>query len=570
MKWLNALWVKTKKIASLYTGTFIFVMFINQLLFFGLCLNPICLIAAMPHVLLITVVLGTLINKLSKNPSVDKEAHKNNTRSSKSIYSHTEDGTNSTKIPTLDRLVNFAESFDEKAAKFEKDAEAYKRRTKGEINRLELEALRARAKASIVNVPESKKEPKQIRPQSKKDELFNKIASDENSQDDHVERGGGPNTHSVSTVRKEVGELTYNFNDELHKLNISKNDELSKLGNVGGKNRLAINPQGDSSELLQQKKHQRVQLAKSKHYINTKYKLRQTILKHKKNVEAKNEKEQVATDLLSTTMLCKANGIKSTSDFFKYLIEYELLFFKDKKYHLTDKGKLFGGRYRTNGQGERWVVWSSDDLHTVLCNFKRPLFDRLNINYLMHITHTANLPGILSKGLLPHNNKAQKVDISNSLVNARRAKKEPIHKHSIHDYVPFYFNVRNAMLFQVQKEFGAEVIILSFYKEAIASPKTIFSNGNASTIASTFTPYIHELASFNWSAIFSSSWKINGVVDLDLKSKMMSECLIYEKVAIDKLHCIYCQDIEVQQRIIKVCEDKKIHINVAVDPMLFF
>ena len=162
-------------------------------------------------------------------------------------------------------------------------------------------------------------------------------------------------------------------------------------------------------------------------------------------------------------MLCKANGIKSTSDFFKYLIEYELLFFKDKKYHLTDKGKLFGGRYRTNGQGERWVVWSSDDLHTVLCNFKRPLFDRLNINYLMHITHTANLPGILSKGLLPHNNKAQKVDISNSLVNARRAKKEPIHKHSIHDYVPFYFNVRNAMLFQVQKEFGAEAKSLKLF-----------------------------------------------------------------------------------------------------------
>jgi len=572
MKWLNALWAKTKKIASLYTGTFIFVMFINQLLFFGLCLNPICLIAAMPHVLLITVVLGTLINKLTKNPSVDKSAPKNNTGSSKSIYSHAEDGNNSTKIPTLDRLVNFAESFDEKAAKFEKDAETSKRRAQGEIYKLELEALRARAKAFRVNVPESKEKPKQVRPQPKKDGLLHKIACDKNSQNDHVERGEGPDTHSASTVRKEAGELTYNFNlhGELHKLNIAKNDELSKLDSVGKENRFAINPQGDSSDLLQQKKHQRVQLAKSKHYINTKYKLRQTILKHKKNVEAKNEKEQVVTDLLSTTMLCKANGIKSTSDFFKYLIEYELLFFKDKKYHLTDKGKLFGGRYRTNSKGDRWVVWSCDNLHTVLYNFKRPLFDRLNINYLMHITHTANLPGILSKGLLPHNNKAQKVDISNSLVNARRAKKEPIHKHSIHDYVPFYFNVRNAMLFQVQKEFGAEVIILSFYKEAIASPKAIFSNGNASTIASTFTPYIQELASFNWSAIFSSSWKVNGLVDLDLKSKMMSECLIYEKVAIDKLHCIYCQDIEVQQRIIKVCEDKKIHINVAVDPMLFF
>lgn len=251
-------------------------------------------------------------------------------------------------------------------------------------------------------------------------------------------------------------------------------------------------------------------------------------------------------------------------------IEYELLFFKDKKYYLTDKGKLFGGRYRTNGKGDRWVVWPYDALHTLIYSFKQPLLDRLKINYLMHITHITNLSGILSKGLLPHNNKVQKVDISNSLVNARRAKKEPIHKHSIHDYVPFYFNVRNAMLFQVQKEFGEDVIILSFRKEVIASPKVIFSSGNASSLSAIFTSDINELAAFNWQKIFSSSWIQNGVADLELKSIMMSECLVYNKVDINKLHCIYCQNEDAQQRIIEICEDKKIHINVAVDPMLFF
>lgn len=555
MKWLNALWAKTKKIASLYTGTFIFVMFVNQLLFFGLCLNPICLIAAMPHVLLITVFLGTIINKLSSNSTVENLANKKTT--DKSI---------------LERMESAAKALNESAKNVEKKTEAINEKYKQDINRKRLEVLKAKASRATESEPKSEVKYKPVKTSLKKSSSVLVSVSHEGTENAHHKKEEYQKGESASRTNKEVVKLThyFNFDNELHKLKIAKKDELSKLDSVGRENRLAINPQGDSSELLQQKKHQRVQLAKSKHYVNTKYKLRQTILKHKKNVEAKNEKEQVATDLLSTTMLCKANGIKSTPDFFKYLIEYELLFFKDKRYHLTDKGKLFGGRYRTNGKGDRWVVWSCDDLHTVLYNFKRPLFDRLNINYLMHITHTANLPGILSKGLLPHNNKAQKVDISNSLVNARRAKKEPIHKHSIHDYVPFYFNVRNAMLFQVQKEFGAEVIILSFYKEAIASPKAIFSNGNASTMASTFTPYIHELASFNWSEIFSSSWKVNGLVDLDLKSKMMSECLIYEKVAIDKLHCIYCQDIEVQQRIIKVCEDKKIHINVAVDPMLFF
>ena len=215
-------------------------------------------------------------------------------------------------------------------------------------------------------------------------------------------------------------------------------------------------------------------------------------------------------------------------------------------------------------------MWSNDALNDVIVNFKLSSLERVNISYLMHITHIANLQGIVSKGLLPHNNKAQKVDISNGLVNARRAKKEPIYKHSVHDYVHFYFNVKNAMLFQVQKEFGAEIIILSFRKEIIASPKVIFSRGNASSLSTTFTSDINELAFFNWSKVFSSSWSQNGVVDLGLKSIMMSECLVYEKVAINNLHCIYCQNVSVQRRVKKLCEDNKIDIDVGVDSKLFF
>lgn len=60
-----SLWERTKTVAAKYTGTFIVVMLLNQLLFFGFCLNPICLVAAMPHVLLITVFIGSWINKES-------------------------------------------------------------------------------------------------------------------------------------------------------------------------------------------------------------------------------------------------------------------------------------------------------------------------------------------------------------------------------------------------------------------------------------------------------------------------------------------------------------------------
>lgn len=60
----KTLWQRTKHVASTYTWTFIVVMVLNQLLFFGFCLNPICLIAAMPHVLAITVALGSWFNKI--------------------------------------------------------------------------------------------------------------------------------------------------------------------------------------------------------------------------------------------------------------------------------------------------------------------------------------------------------------------------------------------------------------------------------------------------------------------------------------------------------------------------
>jgi hypothetical protein len=59
------LWERTKSIAKLYTGTFIVVMILNQLLFFGFCLNPICIVAAMPHVLFITALIGSWLNKES-------------------------------------------------------------------------------------------------------------------------------------------------------------------------------------------------------------------------------------------------------------------------------------------------------------------------------------------------------------------------------------------------------------------------------------------------------------------------------------------------------------------------
>ena len=65
--WFKDLWIRTKDVAKTYTVTFIVVILLNQLLFFGFCMNPICIVAAMPHCLVITVFIGTLLNLRNKS-----------------------------------------------------------------------------------------------------------------------------------------------------------------------------------------------------------------------------------------------------------------------------------------------------------------------------------------------------------------------------------------------------------------------------------------------------------------------------------------------------------------------
>ena len=66
--WVKELWIRTKEVALTYIVTFVVVMFLNQLLFFRLCSELYCLVAALPHVSVITFFLGTwIINRSEKS-----------------------------------------------------------------------------------------------------------------------------------------------------------------------------------------------------------------------------------------------------------------------------------------------------------------------------------------------------------------------------------------------------------------------------------------------------------------------------------------------------------------------
>ena len=114
---------------------------------------------------------------------------------------------------------------------------------------------------------------------------------------------------------------------------------------------------------------------------------------------------------------------------------------------------------------------------------------------IFHMTDSSNLKNILLHGLQNHYNSYRQVDISNQEVNARREKVEQIYGHKIHDYVPFYFNPRNAMLYRNRN--NARVIILGLDVRVIKDHQDGFliSNRNASADEAKFSKYLPDLRS---------------------------------------------------------------------------
>lgn len=181
---------------------------------------------------------------------------------------------------------------------------------------------------------------------------------------------------------------------------------------------------------------------------------------------------------------------------------------------------------------------------------------------IFHMVHVKNLPSIIEHGLLSHNLAHKTLDfevkdISNQDVNSRREK--------VHDFVPFYFNPRNAMLYSTQSRFSDNIIILGFelkkffkYLLNYRTGRFDFSNGNVARNDTYCTQSIKQLCNndfLNFSDVFQTSWYGNE----EIKSKMMSEILVYEKVPFDLCTSIYIQTPEIAEQVNIILNDKNKH-----------
>lgn len=159
------------------------------------------------------------------------------------------------------------------------------------------------------------------------------------------------------------------------------------------------------------------------------------------------------------------------------------------------------------------------------------------IKFIYHMTNIDNLSMILSHGLLPHGNRYVAERIDNKDVNERRNRKDPIYGKVIHDYVPFYLNPKNPMLF-VNRYRQNGIIILAFSNNLFFREGAVFTNGNAAKSNTKFFNSLDCLGEINWDCIKAEYWNSfeNG------KSERMAEVLVPDQVEINSLCHIICFD----------------------------
>ena len=273
--------------------------------------------------------------------------------------------------------------------------------------------------------------------------------------------------------------------------------------------------------------------------------------------------------MISTTKLGKVLGVKALPYLFEELLRRGYIERPDKRYVLTTLGMSseIGGRYGITDDGAEFVTWPVT-LSASLFPLKQELLNFVDFR-LFHMTHIENLKSIVEHGLHSHNSAPDYHDISNPAVNNRRERTDPIHNQPLHEYVPMYFNPRNAMLFQKQAEYKSDIVILEVDRRACLSNYTLFTERNAASDGCRFVYCPSEVKTFLWPRIYSRDWSADGVVNVETKQLMMSECLVYRHIGAEYLSAIHTANNLMATKIRSVLADIQ-HPKIHVSPELFF
>lgn len=252
----------------------------------------------------------------------------------------------------------------------------------------------------------------------------------------------------------------------------------------------------------------------------------------------------------------------SYDSLFSFLKSENLVYTFNEIERLTQKAIKLGATYRIT-KFSKDIIWPKNCLDDLIKKYKDlvnnqniELLNNSGIEYLYHMTHIDNLSSILENGLYPHANNLQKIDISDCDVNSRRSRLEPIFAKSIHSYVPFYFNPKNAMLY-VRRNIQNNIVILKIKKELLLENNVLFTDGNASCVDTNFFDNLVDLDKLNWQCINDNNW----CNYIDGRRIKMSEVLVPDYVSVDSIEGIICNNTQIKSEIEKLQSDIDIYLD---------
>lgn len=268
--------------------------------------------------------------------------------------------------------------------------------------------------------------------------------------------------------------------------------------------------------------------------------------------------------------------VEGSADVYNMLISEGYIYYSPYEdqniddYQLTAKGKKYCC-VTINDDGDYQLVWDVLHISSMLQCLKLKVLLDSNENFkLYHMTHIDNLFEIMAKGLFSHSSVGAYKDVSNISVNEIRNAEEPIFHRPIHNYVPLYFNVRNAMLYAVQSNYADRIIILEFDNMVCLPKDVLFTYNNAACLDAVFYSTAQEFVEDNlWSRIYQRYWG----ADKNIKQEMMSECLVLDHINSSLIKKIHCISEKVANEVLEILSANERNNNVEdiyYDSWLFF
>lgn len=207
-----------------------------------------------------------------------------------------------------------------------------------------------------------------------------------------------------------------------------------------------------------------------------------------------------------------------------------------------------------------------------------------------HMLHHENLSSVLTHGLLSHKEAHEKglvkQDISMEEVQRWRRRKtisvkttrdSKKHDFDVHDFVPFYFNSRNPMMYR-RKELCPEMLVLIVNIDILNEPNnlkrfTAFSDGNMGASKSKYFLPSNELSKLDLKLILGSSWNAEDEeVKKENRRKMCAEVLVYPRVEVSEITHIICPNqamFDFAKKQVQAVSAAS-HIEVAINSRYFF